>query len=116
MLALLPTLYSIQLLFFSLFAPTDASKYEIRNQGVYEDFISRLNTLLDYLIFNGRAKTKLAMLAFLYCGEFVKNSIGQTKYKPSSFRVTKTGKETRNQDSVHYFSKWSYEEVKDSVL
>ena len=32
----------IQLQFSSLFAPTDASKYEIRNQGVYEDFISRL--------------------------------------------------------------------------
>ena len=34
-----------------------------------------LHALLDQSIFNDGAKTKLAMLAFLYCGEFVKNSI-----------------------------------------
>ena len=34
-----------------------------------------LNTILDWLIFNDRAKTKLVMLAFLYCGKIVKNSI-----------------------------------------
>ena len=59
----------------SLFAPTDASKYKITNQGIYKDYISIINVMLDWLIFNGRAKTKLAMLAFLYCREFVKNSI-----------------------------------------
>ena len=76
MSALLPTVvvpYNCSFLLY--FQSTDARKYEIRNQGVHEDYISRLNTLLHYLIFNGRAKTKLAMLAFLYCGEFVKNSI-----------------------------------------
>ena len=35
--------------------------------------------LLVHLFSNGRAKTKLAMLAFLYCGAFVKNSIGDKK-------------------------------------
>ena len=30
--------------------------------------------LLDELILNGTVKTKLAMLAFLNCGEFVKKS------------------------------------------
>ena len=35
---------------------------------------SRLYMLLDLLIFNGTAKTKLAMMSFLYYGEFVKNS------------------------------------------
>ena len=64
----------IYLQFSSLFAPTVLSKCEIRNQGVHEDYISRLNALLEYSSFNGRAKTKLAMLAFLYCVEFVKNS------------------------------------------
>ena len=32
-------------------------------------------TSLDWLTFTSRAKTKLAMLAFLFCGEFVNNSI-----------------------------------------
>ena len=67
MLGLLPTLCS------HTFA-ADTSKCEIRNKGAYEDYIFRLNTILHQLIFNGRGKTKLAMLAFLYCGEIVKNS------------------------------------------
>ena len=71
-MALLPTLYSHYLQFVSLFTLTDVSKYEIRNQEVYEDYISRLNTTLDCLIFNSRAKMKLAMLAFLYCIGIVK--------------------------------------------
>ena len=37
-------------------------------------YISRLQTLLVFLILNGTAKMKLAILAFLYCGEIVKNS------------------------------------------
>ena len=41
---------------------------------VYDDYISRLHALLDSLSFDGRAKTKLAMLVLLYCGDFVKNS------------------------------------------
>ena len=38
-----------------------------------KDYISRLHTLLDLLIFNGTAKMKLTMLEFLCCGELVKN-------------------------------------------
>ena len=34
-----------------------------------------LQTSLVWLLFHGTAKTKPAMLAFLYYGEFVKNSI-----------------------------------------
>ena len=56
----------ICLQFSSLFAPTDINKLEIRNQGTHEDYISSLNALLDQLIFNSRAKTKLAMLPLLY--------------------------------------------------
>ena len=65
---------SIYLQLSSLFVPTVFSKCEFRNQGVHEDYMSRLNALLEWLIFNGRAKTKLAMLAFLYCVKFLKNS------------------------------------------
>ena len=61
--------------FSSLIASTDVSTCEISNQGVCEDYILRLNATLFWLIFNGRAKTKLATLAFLCCGETVKNSI-----------------------------------------
>ena len=60
--------------FLSLFTSTGASKCEIRNEGIIEDCTLRLNATLDWLIFNGRAKTKLAMLPFLYYGEIVKNS------------------------------------------
>ena len=50
MLVLLSNL-CIYLQFSSLFAPTDASKFEIRNQGVYEDYISRLITgLVDWTL------------------------------------------------------------------
>ena len=35
----------------------------------------KVEMLLDELILRGRAKRKLAMLTFLYCGEFVKNSL-----------------------------------------
>ena len=38
-------------------------------------YISRSQMLLVFLILNNRAKTKLAILAFLYCGGIVKNSI-----------------------------------------
>ena len=44
MLALLPTLYSH---ISSLFAPIDASEYKIRNQEMYEDFISMLIAIFD---------------------------------------------------------------------
>ena len=42
------------------------------------DYLSRLQTLLVFSILNGMAKTKLAILSFLCCGEIVKNSIGPT--------------------------------------
>ena len=45
--------------------------------GCQEDYISRLQTSLVKLILNGTAKTKLAILAFLHCGEIVKNSTVQ---------------------------------------
>ena len=43
----------------------ESMKLEI--SGVFKDYISRLHILLDEVIFNGTAKTKLAMLAFLLC-------------------------------------------------
>ena len=39
------------------------------------DYLPRLQTFLVFLIMNGRAKTKLAILPFLCCGEIMKNSI-----------------------------------------
>ena len=56
-----------------LFTPIDASKCEIRSQFVQEDYIPRLQTSSAESIPKGIAKTKLAILAFMYCGEFVKN-------------------------------------------
>ena len=38
------------------------------------DYLSRLETLLVFLILNSIAKTKLAILPFLCCGKIVKNS------------------------------------------
>ena len=40
------------------------------------DFLSSLLTLLVFLLLNDTGKMKLAILAFLYCGEIVKNSNG----------------------------------------
>ena len=51
------------------------SQCKIRNQEIHRDYILRLHALFEWFIFDGRVKTKLAMLAFLYCEEFVKNSI-----------------------------------------
>ena len=39
-----------------------------------KEHILPINAWTMQLIFNSRSKTKLAMLAFLYCGEIVKNS------------------------------------------
>ena len=63
----------IYLQFSSLFATYDASKFETRYQWMQYDYISRLQTSLVQFLSNDTAKTKLAILAFLYCGEFVKN-------------------------------------------
>ena len=43
-------------------------------QWVQENCISRLYISLVQFSSDGTAKTKLAILAFLYCGAFVKNS------------------------------------------
>ena len=43
------------------------------------DYISSLQILIVFLIVKGTAKTKLAILPFLYCGEAVKNSCGREK-------------------------------------
>ena len=40
------------------------------------DYLSRLQTLLVFLILNGTVKTKLAILSFLCCEEILKNSTG----------------------------------------
>ena len=69
----------IYLQFLSLFTLTDVSKCEIRNKGVHEDCILRLNATSNWLIFNDRAKTKLA---FLYCAEIVKNFIVDRQAPP----------------------------------
>ena len=63
----------IYLRFVSLFAPYNISKCEIRWQWVHEDCISGLKNSLVLFISNGTAKTKLAILAFLCCAEFMKN-------------------------------------------
>ena len=55
-------------LYLQFFEPIDVSKYEIGNQGEYEDYISSLYTF--YWTINSRIKTTLAMLAFLYCEKF----------------------------------------------
>ena len=43
---------------------------------VKRDYLSRLQTLLVFLILNGMTETKLAILPFLCCWGIVKNSIG----------------------------------------
>ena len=42
---------------------------------VKRDYLSRLQTLLVFLILNAMIETKSAILPFLCCGEIVKNSI-----------------------------------------
>ena len=63
----------VYLQFSAPFAPIDISECEIRNRGVYKGYISWIQSLLNELILNGRAKMNLALL---YCGVFVKNSTG----------------------------------------
>ena len=43
--------------------------------GCQEDYISKLQNSLAQFMSSGTAKTKSAILVFLYCGKFVKNSI-----------------------------------------
>ena len=47
----------------------------IRYQWVLQDYISKMQTSMVLLILNGTAKIKLAILTFMYCKDFVKNSI-----------------------------------------
>ena len=60
-------------LFRPLFALYDVGKCEIRCHWVQEDYILMMQTSVIEFSSNGVAKTKLAILAFLYCGRFVKN-------------------------------------------
>ena len=78
--------------FSSLFAPYDVSKCDTRYQWIQTDYISILKTLLFLFISNGRAKTKLAILAFLYCEEFVKNpnEMSKTVFRESVVRTCNT--------------------------
>ena len=62
----------IHLQFVAKLGHCDVSKCEIICQWVWQNCSSMLYTSLVQLFSNGTAKTKLA---FLYCGEFVKNSI-----------------------------------------
>ena len=55
-------------------APRDVGKCEIIYQWVQEDYISGLQSSLVQLVSNGAAKMNLEILAFLFCGELVKNS------------------------------------------
>ena len=57
--------------FFPLFEVYDVSKCKIGYQWVWDNYIYRLHTSLVLFISNGIAKTKLAILVFLYCVEFV---------------------------------------------
>ena len=43
-------------------------------------YLSRSQTLLVFLILNGTSKTKLTILALMYCGQIMKNSNGTCKY------------------------------------
>ena len=74
MLALLPTLYSIYLSFPIYLNQLMLVNVKSRHQKMHGDYISRLHALFNELICNDTTKMKLAMLAFLFCGEFVKNS------------------------------------------
>ena len=62
----------------------DGSKCKLKCQLVQEDYISMLQTSLVLLIFNGTARTQLAILAFMYCEEFVKNSVAASYYLNAS--------------------------------
>ena len=66
----------------SLCESYDVSKYGNRCQCEEEDYMLRLQISLLLFISNGRAKTKLGILAFLCCGEFVKTSIVADKGFP----------------------------------
>ena len=62
----------------------DGSKCKLKCQLVQEDYISMWQTSLVLLIFNGTARTQLAILAFMYCEEFVKNSVAASYYLNAS--------------------------------
>ena len=58
-------------------------------------YLSRLHTVLIFLVLNGMAKMRLAILPFLCCGEMVKNSDqlvktqgGIQKFPPPSKKKT----------------------------
>ena len=56
----------------------DVIKYEIRYQWMFLGYILRLQMLLVRFLSNGTAKIKLAVLTFLYYGEFLINPINTT--------------------------------------
>ena len=58
--------------FTSLFVPYEVVKYEIKYQ--YEDGILKLQAPLIYLISDGTAETKLGILVFFYCAEFLNST------------------------------------------
>ena len=50
---------------------------KLDNRWVQEDCISRLQVSLVNLVSNGTIETKLAKLAYMCCGVFVKSPIGE---------------------------------------
>ena len=65
------TVIPISWLFSPLLAPYDVNKCEIRYHGVQVYYILRLQISLISFISQETAKTKLAILSFLYYREFV---------------------------------------------
>ena len=65
----------MSLQFSPLLAPHDINRCEIRYHWVQEYYILRLQISLILFFSHETAKTKLALLSFLYCWEFVKTSI-----------------------------------------
>ena len=66
-----PNIYNFLLLFY----------YILLVNVELDHYISRLQTSLILLISNDSAKTKLAILAFLYCEEFMKTAIDAKQAK-----------------------------------
>ena len=69
---LMPTLYYYIFAVFFLIRTRWVCKCKIQYEWVLELCILKLPSSLILLISNDRAKTKMAIFPFLYCGEFMK--------------------------------------------
>ena len=68
--------------FSSLSAPYHVSKCEIRCQGVYKNYFSKVADFISLLYI------LMALLTFLYCGEFVKTLMLKKKVSTQSRQKT----------------------------